>query len=273
MSKPTAAGSLKDIERKRREVFKPILDNPYTKGSEWPAVDLETQKAIVDFLAQLLSSYGGYLQLQKNKRTSLSVELTDKITLGFNSTVKRLEAQAAPNRAKVLKKSAKKTKTVPKLEAKTTGYVKYVFVCKSDISTPLLTSCFPLLTFSASKSLLDRVKLVELPRGSMSRLLKVLHTENTGIISITDDWSEGKPLFDLIDRKIEDQEVPWLHGLFEGELGEAFEKPAIKFLKTTAPIGRSTQKERNAQKKRKRERVEGGEEKAEAKKPKTEKGQ
>lgn len=233
--KAPVEGSLKDIERKRREVFKPILDNPFTKGTEWPDVDPVTGKAILDYLIQLLSSYGSYIELQNSgKSKSIPVpDLADKITIGFNSTVKKLETQAAPNREKILKKKKKN----PEHESLKSRYTKYVFVAKADISTPLLTSCFPLLTFSASRSLQDRVKLVLLPRGSMERLLKALCTENTCIISLSDDWKAGAALFDLLDAKVKNVEVPWLEGIFgEGEV--VFEKPAIKFLKTSAPIGK-----------------------------------
>lgn len=238
-------GSLKDLEQKRREAFKPILDNPYTKGTTWPAVSDTVSKSIVEYLIQLLSSYGQYNELRKRKKSKdIPLHaLEDKITIGFNSTVRRLEEQAAPNREKILKK-VKKEKTNPLSESK--PYVKYVFVAKSDITQHLLTSCFPLLTFSASRSLEDRVKLVELPRGSLDKLLKILHVDRASILSLSSDWVEGAPLFQLIDANIEDVPVPWLEALFTGEgaLDGVYQKPDIRFLKTSEPIGKPKMKQK-----------------------------
>lgn len=242
------SGSLKDLEQKRRDVFKPILDNPYTQGTEWPQVSSEISKSIVDYLTQYLASYGRINELRKAKKSHETPkhELDDKITIGFNSTVKRLEEQAAPNREKMFKKlSNKREDTTTKKP-----YVKYVFVAKADITTPLLTSCFPLLTFSASRSLEDRVKLIELPRGSMEKLLKTLQTERVTILSLSSEWLEAAPLFNLIDSSIQDVSVPWLEPLLSGEgaLDPVYVKPDIRFLKTSAPIGRSKKGQKRNQK-------------------------
>lgn len=246
MSKPEVGkGSLLDI--KSREVYKPILDNPYTQGPEFPAITKDTAKAILDYLLQLLPSYGNY-QSVKDKKTIEPHPLHGKITIGFNSTVQALEGQASSNRQKVFR-----AKKEPKPKTSIDGYMKYVFVAKNDISTPLLTSMFPLLAYSASKSLEDRVKLIELPKGSMNKLLDVLHTPNVSILGISELWIGGKELFLLIDREIVDIDVPWLQGLFDGQL-EVFQEPAIRFLKTKAPVGkRPGKKERQQKKKEDRE--------------------
>ncbi|SGZ57440.1 CIC11C00000005751 [Sungouiella intermedia] len=260
MSKQTpGSGSLKDLEIKRREVFKPILDNPYTRGNSWPQVPDTVSKSILEYLTQLLSSYGQYNQLRKTSKDKNipKHDLENKITIGFNSTVRVLEEQAAPNREKVLKRKGRQapiTSTKP--------YVKYVFVAKSDITTPLLTNSLPLLAFSASRSLQDRVKLIELPRGSLEKLLKVLKEDRVSIMSLRQDWAEGAPLFTLIDDKIKDVEVPWLEALFTGDgaLDAVYQKPDVRFLKTSAPIG----KPKNQQKKQKKQKRDGeGEEKDE----------
>lgn len=188
----------------------------------------------MDYLTQLLSSYGNYVEVKKqNKGKSIPEPIVaSKITVGFNSSVLKLEKQAAPNREKILK-------TAKKARLEQTGYTKYVFVAKSDITTLLLTDCFPLLTFAASKSQTDRVKLVELPKGATNRLLKTLNIPNASILTLKCDWEEGKPLFDLIDSKVPDVDVPWLQGIFDDDfvMDRAYKKPAIGFVKTSAPIG------------------------------------
>lgn len=240
MSKPApGTGSIRDLEQKKREVFKPLLENPFSKGAEWPTVERPVAETIMECLTQVLSKYGSYLEMKKlNKNKEIPVpEVASKITIGFNSTVKKLEEQAKPNRARLLGKNTAPKKT-SKCDLIEPGYVKYVFVARNDISTPLLTSCFPLLTFSASRSGLDRVKLVELPRGATHKLLNVLRTENVSIISLEENWTEGKLLFDVVNSSIRDTEVPWLAGLFDDTSAPQYEKPNIKFVKTTMPIGR-----------------------------------
>lgn len=227
MKGDASKGSLKDIEQKRKQVYKPILDHPYTQGYEYPNIAPQFATSILDFLTSLLKSYGAYLELKKKKGVKISVpDVHDKITIGFNSTVARLEKQAQPNRDRVYGTTSEPVE----------AYVKYVFVAKSDMSSSLLTSSFPILAYTASRSLEDRVKLVELPEGAMQRLSSALNTKNVGVLSLQRTWEEGKPLFDIIDKHVPDVNVPWLSGLF-GEEG-AFEAPAIKFVKTSMPIGK-----------------------------------
>lgn len=223
-------GSLKDLNQKSKEVYKPFLDNPFAKSPEWPEVAPATARTILDFLVQLLGGYGQYLQVKKTKKdTSLEEpSVLKNVTVGFNLTVKALERQAAPNREKVFKKR----RTEPTKNDSHHGYIKYVFVAKKDLSTPLLSECFPLLTFSASQSASNKVKLIELPKGSIEKLLAALHTENVFVLSLSLAWREGKPLFDLIDKEVKDVEVPWLEGIF-GDAKELFVKPPVKFVKTT----------------------------------------
>ncbi|OBA20993.1 hypothetical protein METBIDRAFT_41210 [Metschnikowia bicuspidata var. bicuspidata NRRL YB-4993] len=257
MSKHTpGAGSIRDIEQKKREVLKPLLENPFTQGTEWPTIDRSVAETIMECLIQVLSGYGIYLEMRSlNKDKKIPVpEVAGKITIGFNSTVKKLEKQAGPNRAKLLGKPPKRSKQE---QPNTPGYVKYVFVAKSDISTSLLTSCFPLLTYSASRSALDRVKLVELPRGAMQKLSKVLRTDNVSIISLEEKWADGKLLFDVVDSNIRDVEVPWLAALFDENSAPVYEKPNIKFVKTSVPVGRANKKKNGVLKKKKNRKNEG----------------
>lgn len=242
MSKPEVGkGSL--LDKNSREVFKPILDNPFTQGPDFPTLPKENARAILDYLLQLLPSYGNYLTV-KNKNDIETHPLHGKITMGFNSTVQALENQASSNRQKVFK-----NKKEPKMKSSIDGYMKYVFVARNDLSTPIITSMFPLLAYSASRSLEDRVKLIELPRGSMDKLLEILHTPNVGILGISEQWEAGKELFALIERDVHNVDVPWLQGLFDGQL-QVFQEPAIRFLKTKAPVGKRPGKKERQQKKR-----------------------
>lgn len=315
--KPTAAsGSLKELERRRKEVIKPILENPFTSGVLWPAVDPATAEKIMQYLSQLLSRHGNYLQMRQMKHQQMkqvgqksqdknmvvppAPEEASKITVGFNSTVKRLEAQAAPNREKVFGKGKRKrgnreferdekkggdkksrvgtsesrgerderltsltltltssltlsssltltsltlssltlTSSLPSALLSPPPFVGYVFVARSDITTSLLTDCFPQLVFSSSLSSTKRVKLIELPRGASSRLSAVLHTENVSIISLCEDWVEARPLFQLIQDNIADVEIPWLGQLLDIQSLD-YHALNLGYVRTSVPIGKA----------------------------------
>lgn len=278
MSRNAAAGSgsIKDIENKRKQILKPILENPFSSGLEWPVVDAATSTKIMDYLTQLLSRYGNYLEVKRGSHGKHVPEPSEaqKITVGFNSTVKRLEAQAAPNRRKLQGMKAKKQKKNGKnakgagdtdndkveekaaqqdsscsrsSEGTATGYVGYVFVAKADMTTPLLAECFPQLALAASHSSNRKVKLVELPRGAMARLLKILCTENTKIISLCDDWTEAQELFSLIQALVADVAVPWLEQLFD-LLQVEYHSLEVAFLQTTTNVGKRKKSQKDKKK-------------------------
>lgn len=226
-------GSLKDVEQKKRQVFKPILDNPYTQSSQWPEVDSKLANDILELLCLLLAGVGKYQKMKRGAKKGEDIgepDMLNHITLGFNSTVKRLESQADEKR-QILTGQSKR------LKKSSDSNLKYVFVAKNDISPPILTQSFPVLCFTASQSLENRVKLVGLPKGSMDRLSSILNIKHTGIIGITENFTEAKPLLTLVD-SIEDVDMPWLSAIFTdiSSFTAYFHKPAIKVLATTAPV-------------------------------------
>lgn len=226
------SGALKDFDEKRRQVYKPVLDNPYVNANTWPEVSPQLAVDIVDLLSVVLAPLGKYHQLLKEKAKPDAPPLANKVTLGFNSTVKRLEAQAAPKRDRVLNRK-------PSEPVK--PYLKYVFCAKADIKPALLIQSFPILAYTASRLLEDRVKLVPLGKGAMAKLLAAAGVQNTTIVGLEQDVSGAQPLYDLVD-KIDDVDVPWLSGLF-GEHSDVFFKPNLKVLKTSAPKVQKKQKQ------------------------------
>lgn len=154
--------SVKEAEKKRKQVFKPLLDNPFTQA-QFPIINQNIQDQILDFLLHILEDIGKYETLLKSK-PEVSPEEPESLkhmTLGFNSTVQLLEDQARGFHTKEL---------------------SYVLVCKADIQPSLLTSQFPILSYTASSES-NKVKLVQLPRGSMDKIEKVLG-KKTGIIGL-----------------------------------------------------------------------------------------
>lgn len=257
------SGSLKDTEKRRRQVFKPILDNPYTQSKLWPFISPELSNTILEHLSQILSNLGHYngLHAEAKKDNSSKIKTTDipeirkEITIGFNSTIKALETQASKHRYRLTKKS----KTHKKQRTSDFGTnIKYVFVAKYDITPSLLTSPFPVLAYTSSTSANDRVKLIQLPRGSMSRLSSILKIENTSILGLSDNIEQAQALYNVIDSEVKDVEVPWLSYLFsesdqvaDQQVQGVFRKPAVKFLNTSAPIMAKRNDQKAENKKRK----------------------
>lgn len=246
--KKSGANSLKEAEKKRKQVFKPVLDNPLTQSNVWPFVEPQIGTSLVDLLQHLLTPIGRYNEAKKLQKvngskldTSVSLEppsIQKEITVGFNSTVKALEDQAQWGR----KSRIKSEKSSPPPE-----YIQYVFVTKFDISLALLVSPFPVLSYTASWSEGKRVKLVQLPKGSMAKLSSALKLENVGILGIRANLSLASHLYELVDSNVLDVEVPWLEGYLTGKSSSHFAPPLAKVLATSAPV----QAKKNNQKKRK----------------------
>lgn len=237
------SGSLKDNEKRRRQVFKPVLDNPYTQTKLWSYVAPDLSNTILEHLNLILSNLGNYNKLiieaketNNDKQIPPVPEIRNKITIGFNSTVKALEIQASKNKAIIV------LKTNPRKKYKSSDdhpYIKYVFVTRYDIVPNLLTNPFPVLSYTSSKSAHDRVKLIQLPKGSMSRLSSILNIDNTGILGLSSDILEAEALFNIIESEVKDIDVPWLSGLFSDSNQYSlcqFRKPAMKILSTSAPL-------------------------------------
>lgn len=246
--KKSGANSLKESEKKRKQVFKPVLDNPLTQSNVWPFVEPEIGTSLVDLLQHLLTPIGRYNEAKKLQKvngskldSSVSLEqpsIQKEITVGFNSTVKALEDQAQQGRKSRIE--AGNSDPPPK-------YIQYVFVAKFDISLALLLSPFPVLSYTASWSEGRRVKLVQLPKGSMAKLSSALKLENVSIIGIRANLSLASHLYELVDSNILDVEVPWLEGYLTGTASSYFAPPLAKVLATSAPV----QAKKNNQKKRK----------------------
>ncbi|CDK26492.1 unnamed protein product [Kuraishia capsulata CBS 1993] len=195
-----AKNSIKAQATKRRQVFRPILETPYT-DVEWPRIEPETLRNLLELFIRALATY-------KDVESVQSV-----MTTGFNSTMKALEDR-------------KKTKPENR--------ISIVFVCKADVKPPLLVQHLPVLAAVASIES-DPVKLVQLPHGSSAKISQVLGIKDTWIVGIPrvltmELNSEFQVLQDFVFESVEDVLVPWLQAEPE------YEKAKVKFISTTQPI-------------------------------------
>lgn len=207
-------GTLRAEEEKRRTVFKPLLDNPYTKTT-WPEV--EDGETLTKLLVELLAPLGTHADYIKKKVDPLpeAPEISDHVTVGFNCTMEAIEKQA---QEVYTQRSERKAEDIVA-----------IFVCRSDFESSLVVSHFPLSCCAASTAD-TQVKLVQLPKGSMSSLTKASGYQNLGVIGLRRDTPGAKTIFEIIE-KIGNVEVPWIN-----DAKKSLQPPVIKNMKTTAPI-------------------------------------
>lgn len=62
-SSKAITGSLKDLDQKRKQVFKPVLDNPFTQSNLWPFIKPELAEQIIQLLELILAPIGNYYKL------------------------------------------------------------------------------------------------------------------------------------------------------------------------------------------------------------------
>lgn len=209
-----AANSLKEREKRRRQVFKPVLDNPYTQVN-WPFIEPQRGEDIRELLIDTIKPIGVYNEVLKRIEADKSIpppqrpEILDQVKIGFNDTTSTLESLAKRHQH-----------PLP---------LGYVFVCKYDISPRILVQHFPVLTYTASKGANSHIKLIQLPKGSAQRLSEALNISDTTILGV----SINSPLSKTdIFNDIQDVSVPYLE-----HMKDLYNKPVINFLSTTAPIG------------------------------------
>lgn len=207
-----SGNSLKEREKRRRQVFKPVLDNPYTQVN-WPFIKPSTNEDILNLLLSALRPIGVYNEVMKRSESDKKVQtpempdILQKVTIGFNSTTAALEGLAK-----------NKPQTLP---------IEYVFICKYDIPAKILVQHFPVLTYTASKGANRTIKLVQLSKGSAQAISDALKIPDTTILGLSKDSPLSNTSF---FNEIPDVEVPYLEHL------STFNKPVINFLSTSAPI-------------------------------------
>uniref|UniRef100_A0A060T734 ARAD1B19932p n=1 Tax=Blastobotrys adeninivorans TaxID=409370 RepID=A0A060T734_BLAAD len=210
---------------KRATVFRPVLDNPYTKV-EWPSVS--DGEKLTELLCALLEPVGVYNEIKKkHNQDAKRPKVLESVTIGFNSTTKAVEDQVDISR-----------KSDKELERQHDD-VSVVFVPRSDIA-PVLSGHFPVLC--AVASIRAPVKLIQLPKGSLSRIANAVGDDSCmGIVGLRTgegtDIEGFKELSDLVNQ-VAQVNIPWLRSI----MSTGFKKPNIKGLKTTAPMKKGGKK-------------------------------
>jgi ribonuclease P/MRP protein subunit POP3 len=221
---------------------------------------------IVDLLCRLLEPIGDYRRehvrpskgksSRKRKREvkrTLTQESTDAaaatpahpipdifshITLGFNTTIRHLESLSAISRPQSLGEASLEhlqdaaAKSVERLAP-----LSAVFVCRTGLP-PILTSCLPLLTATASLAFPDLppIRLVPLGKSAEGKLAQALNQPKVGFVGLQSDISSAGVLLDTVRSRVEPVDVPWLK---EASIGEYL---PVKVKQTEVKVGPKKEK-------------------------------
>lgn len=152
--KKQAAGA-----EKRRQMFKPLLSNPYMPRQAWHRLEPSDQQLILDWITrEALRPLAQRNSVAKGEQQT--AHLDDGIVVGFNAIMETLERYVQVNTG-----PASQNKSSSNGEDKDqAGDNGVLFVCRADMATPLLYAHLPLLCALA------RVRLVQLDRKASHSL-------------------------------------------------------------------------------------------------------
>ncbi|GMM29831.1 hypothetical protein DAMA08_025760 [Martiniozyma asiatica (nom. inval.)] len=214
--------SIKATEEKRRQIFKPLLANPYTVRTRWPHIDSEAQKVALDILCtQILPPIGKWNKLsakeqieeiekeKKNEKHNNFKERFDVVE-GYNKVMKILEGNVA---------------TQVRKQSDGNDY-KVLFVCKNDIHSPIITYHIPLLCN------LSKTVIVQLSKGSAEKLGSALQlNQEVTLLLLKKSVVNSNPNLKEVLDSIESVHIGFAEDLLNNTLGMN-----VKFALTDIPI-------------------------------------
>ncbi|KAF7857215.1 hypothetical protein EAF04_009456 [Stromatinia cepivora] len=216
------------------------LDTPFTT-IQWPQISSKDQETIVELLCSILSPIGSYRsnhiipskgkRSKKRKRRDLKAgnekssetppppEISSYIVIGLNSIHRMLEGSSK----KGLDTKANPDNPEPEIRPQTNGvlgpnpqnspptHFSAIFVARSN-QPPILNSHLPQIIATASKAHPTKpsTRLLQLPKGSETRIAAVLGLPRVSFLGILDDAPNSKALPDLIRDCVEEIQIPWL---------------------------------------------------------------
>ena len=173
-------------------------------------------------------------------------EISEFVTIGFNSTSRCLEALARRYAPLDSGGQVQKGPKVPAMDLSNASATDVsnpkpmaaVFVPRSD-QPSMLNSHLPLLIKAASLGSPDfpSPRLITLPKGADKRLSAAVSTPRVALIGLIDGAPEADALIDFIKQVVPEVDVPWLEETAKG----GYQSVNIKAVQTSIP----TQKEKN----------------------------
>ncbi|TGO56258.1 hypothetical protein BCON_0080g00160 [Botryotinia convoluta] len=232
--------------RKTKTIYE--LDTPFTSAN-WPQVSFKDQETIVELLCSLLSPIGAYRsnhitpskgkRSKKRKRRDLksenerpseipsSPEISSYIVTGLNSIHRMLEESSKRGfETKESLNTGPETRLQSnEVDSSTQSpphtHFSAIFVARSN-QHPIFDSHLPQLLNTASKAYSTKpsTRLVQLPKGSETRIAAALGLPRVSFLGILDDAPNSKALVDLIRDCVGEIEIPWLNEAKKAEFLE-----------------------------------------------------
>ncbi|OCT53190.1 Ribonucleases P/MRP protein subunit [Cladophialophora carrionii] len=129
-------------------------------------------------------------------------DVYDHLTVGFNSTVRRLESLARSQKPRILVDDADVEQPEPGVN------LSVVLVCRENLPH-IMTSTLPLLiATSASKP--TRAKLVNISAEAEEQIAQALYQRRIGVLGIDVEAVGAEALLHFIQNTIATIDVPWL---------------------------------------------------------------
>lgn len=152
------------------------------------------------------------LEQDQAEPAPLPPEIAASLSIGFNSTERRLEAAA--QRAAPIAISNQGSSDARQTDLKP---LVAVFIDRSGCS-PILYSHLPRLLAAASMASPSEptIQLVTLPKGSTARLSIALHIPRVSILGLEQDAPHTRPLVQFLREHVPPIETPWLRIIQEG---------------------------------------------------------
>lgn len=129
-------------------------------------------------------------------------ELYSHLTIGFNSTVRKLESLAHSRKPAILSMTAAAPHENPQVN------LSVVFVCRQNLPG-IMTSTLPfLLATSAPKP--NRAKLVELTSQAEAKIAQTIQQPRVGVLGCEEGAPGAESLLQFITENFQTVDVPWL---------------------------------------------------------------
>lgn len=186
-----------------------------------PTITDENEQAILQCLLSLLQSVGDFRRehvccskgkgraVKANKKTEIEAlpawmpDVYDHLTVGFNSTVRRLESLARNRKPQILSVS-----TNIGQQDTPVANLAVVFVCREALPN-IMTSSLPLLV-ATSAPVSARAKLVQMSAESEAKIAQALHQPRVGVLGIESGTAGAESLVRYIQDNVSVMDVSWL---------------------------------------------------------------
>lgn len=160
------------------------------------AKNKEKKKRPTSTVPEILSEHSGH-------SSSVPAQIQDYLTVGFNSTTRKLQSLSAARTPTGLYKAPSNGETV-----RSAGQVAAVFVCRDSLPE-IMTSSLPILISTAAPRE-TRARLIEISPQAEAKVAHALGLPRVGMLGLEPGAPGTEALLGLVLEKTQVVDVPWL---------------------------------------------------------------